>query len=474
MIFISGVGNRHESETSRRLLNFTTLKAVKGDTALDRVDRETVSIAELYSEVDVALKAIFPPSRELWVRGEIQKISDATGHCYMDLVDPESLGERQAPTLKVKCWRSRWGSLNADLRAQGIFLEAGMTVVLRGSLDFYRVRAEVGFILADIDVTALLGKMALERAALLEALKMEGLLEAQRRREVPEVPLRIGLVGSPQTEGFNDFLGQLERSGFSFVVTVVKATVQGQHAPLEVARAINTLGNQEIDLICVVRGGGSKGDLVAFDSPEIARSIASCVVPIWTGIGHTGDESVADLVANARFITPTACGASVSERVGIFWGDATWAAGRIAQAATQTCERREQAYGSLRGQLVGSARGHLRQAQSEISHLRRRLSTSPLSGLRHRREALQSTVARLVPHIVSSTDRARSSIAAQRRLLAAYDPARNLERGWSLTISDHGQIIRSLDDVVEGAMISTRLVDGVMSSEIRSKEPRKK
>ena len=83
-------------------------------------------------------------------------------------------------------------------------------------------------------------------------------------------------------------------------------------------------------------------------------------------------------------------------------------------------------------------------------------------------------MARLVPHIVSSTDRARSSIAAQRRLLAAYDPARNLERGWSLTISDHGQIIRSLDDVVEGAMISTRLVDGVMSSEVRSKEPRKK
>ena len=187
------------------------------------MERVPITISELYNEVDAVLKATFPASRELWVRGEIQKISDSSGHCYIDLVDPEAQGERQPPTLKVKCWRSKWGSLKADLRAQGIFLEAGMTVVLRGSLDFYRVRAEVGFILADIDVTALLGKMALDRAALIEALQKEGLFDAQRQLDVPLVPLRVGLVGSPNTEGFNDFLGQLERSGFSFVVTVVKA-----------------------------------------------------------------------------------------------------------------------------------------------------------------------------------------------------------------------------------------------------------
>ena len=437
------------------------------------MERVPITISELYNEVDAVLKATFPASRELWVRGEIQKISDSSGHCYIDLVDPEAQGERQPPTLKVKCWRSKWGSLKADLRAQGIFLEAGMTVVLRGSLDFYRVRAEVGFILADIDVTALLGKMALDRAALIEALQKEGLFDAQRQLDVPLVPLRVGLVGSPNTEGFNDFLGQLERSGFSFVVTVVKATVQGQNAPREVAQAIATLHDEEIDVICLVRGGGSKGDLVAFDSPEIARAIASCRIPIWTGIGHTGDESVADLVSNARFITPTACGAAIAERVGLYWGEVATAAGIIATTSREVCQRRELAYSTLRGQLVGSARGHLRHYRSEILHQRQRLSSSPRLALRRSFEHLSGRAARLAPSIANATRAAQARLDAQHRLLSAYDPVRTLERGWSLTLNERGEIIRSLDDVGEGVMISTRLVDGVLNSQVRSKEPSK-
>ena len=207
---------------------------------LERVD--ALSISELYDEVEQALARVFPRGRQLWVRGEVQSLSDRTGHCYIDLVDPETVGERQVPVLRVKCWESTWRPLRADLAREGIELQAGMVVVLRGTLDFYRPRAEVGFILAEVDVTALLGRLAAERAALLRRLESEGLLERNRAVPVPDVPVRVGLVASPGTEGFRDFLGQLEASGFAFSVRVVPVTVQGPSAPAALAEAIGRPG----------------------------------------------------------------------------------------------------------------------------------------------------------------------------------------------------------------------------------------
>ncbi len=286
------------------------------------LDSEALSIAQLYGEIEAALSAAFPRSRRVWVRGEIQSASDQTGksgHCYLDLIDPENSGTRGAPALKVKCWRTTWGPLRATLAQQGVTLEPGMVVSIRGSIDFYRPKAEVGFVLAELDVTALLGRLAAQRAALIKALQAEGLLERNRTIAVPAVPLHIGLVGSPGTEGYRDFLGQLTSAGFSFKVDVVPVKVQGAQAPRAVANAIRQLSG--CDVVVVVRGGGSKADLAAFDTEVVARAIATSPCPVWTGIGHTGDESVADLVANRSFITPTECGHQLAVTVAGWWAD---------------------------------------------------------------------------------------------------------------------------------------------------------
>ena len=205
---------------------------------------DPLSIADLYGQVDAALARVFPRNRSLWVRGEIQSVSDQprTGHCYLDLVDPESARDRQAPVLRVKCWRTTWGPLRATLRREGIELTPGMVVMLRGTLDFYRPRAEIGFVLAELDVTSLLGRLAAQRAALLRTLAAEGLLDANRRVPVPAVPLRIGLVGSPGTEGFADFIGQIMSSNLAFRIQVAPVTVQGATAPRVIARGLAKAG----------------------------------------------------------------------------------------------------------------------------------------------------------------------------------------------------------------------------------------
>ncbi len=408
--------------------------------------RPTLSISELYDEVTDVLDTAFPRSRPIWIRGEVQKVYESSGHAYIDMVDAEAGGGRGAPVLKVKCWRSTWGPLKASLAADGVALTAGMSVVLRGRLDFYKVRAEVGFILDEVDVEALLGRLAQERAALVAALAAEGLLDANRQRTLPTVALRVGLVGSPGTEGFSDFLGQLERSGLAFDVTVARASVQGAQAPAEVARAIAGLEAAGVDLICVVRGGGSKGDLAAFDAEPVARAIATARVPVWTGIGHTGDESVADLVAHTRHITPTACGQAVAARTLLWWQDVAESADRIAE----------------------QSRRRVAETARELAALRSRLVVGPSAAIARAEASVQARAARLGPMAQAVLEREQTSIAARRRLLSAFDPARLLERGWSMTTDDTGRAIRSVEDLHEGATIVTRLRDGVVASVVAS------
>ncbi len=161
--------------------------------------------------------------------------------------------------------------------------------------------------------------MAAERARLIKALVDEDLFDRQRRLPVPSLPLRVGLVASPGTEGYNDFLGGLAGSGLAFDVTVAPTAVQGKVAPARVAAAITDLQAEPLDVIVVVRGGGSKADLAAFDPEPVARAIATSDIPVWTGIGHTGDQSVADEVANRSFITPTECGQELARLATDFW-----------------------------------------------------------------------------------------------------------------------------------------------------------
>jgi exodeoxyribonuclease VII large subunit len=430
---------------------------------------EVVSIADLYNRVDRALVGAFPRNRPVWVRGEIQTCSDRTGHCYVDLVDPDSARDRQAPVLKVKCWRQSWIPLKVTLQREGIELQPGMVVVLRGVLDFYRPRAEVGFIMADIDVTALLGRAAAKRAALVEKLRAEGLLEANAELAVVPVPLQVGLVGSPGTEGYRDFLTQLDRSRLAFRVVVSKAAVQGSAAPGSIARAIRRLGATGCDVLVVVRGGGSKADLAAFDTEPVARAIATSPVPVWTGIGHTGDESVADIVAHCAWHTPTECGKAVASVVTAWWeGCVERQAETVTRRSLEVLDAASSGARSARFRLSGSARQQLRRHRA---HLERSARSAARSGMRSAvgaRESLAERRTRTRSSVVAQLARAEDRSSGWRRLLAAYDIDRQLERGYTLTLDVDGQLVRTAGSLSFGQSIVTRFADGMARSVIES------
>ena len=448
--------------------------APSGEESEDR--RGVHSIGGVYQQVEGALNAAFPRNRHLWVRGEIQHVSDhRSGHLYMSLVDPEEEGGRRdrsrggVPTLNVKCWRSSWAPLRHGLAKQGIELTEGMVVVLRGSLDLYRAKGEISLVLAEVDVTALLGRLAAERAQLLHTLESEGLLRRNTALPLPAVALHVGLVASPGTEGCRDFLGQLTGSGFGFRVSHVPVRVQGPGAPASIARALTALSRSDCDVIAVVRGG-ERGPIWPHSSPR-RWPVRWRLRPNRSSpaSGTPGTRRWPTSSPRRVCITPTECGQQIVEVTRQWWTDhvaepAALLARRVPTYLADAQARDTQA----RSRLTAAARQQLRVHRERLARKGSSLGRAAPERLAWSAARLRAHAARLGPMSLGHVGRQDERVQSWRRLLAAYDVDRQLERGYSLTLTPDGRLVRSAAGLAQDQEIVTRLADGTVHSRVQA------
>jgi exodeoxyribonuclease VII large subunit len=407
-----------------------------------------LEVGQFYELLTERLESAFGRRHPLWIRGEVAKVYEKS-HLYIDLVDAGSQSnDTKRPVLNAHCWASQWNPLKRKLSDEGVTLKPGLIVNFYGYVDLYAPQGKIGFTVSAIDVEGLLGDVARRRQELIARLVAEGLLDANKRRPLSPVPLRVGLVASPGTEGYSDFTVQLLSSRFSFDIVLVKTAVQGEAAPAQIVNALQQLDEAHLDVICVVRGGGSKGDLACFDDERVARQIAASSTPVFTGIGHTGDESVADLVAHTRAITPTKLGEELVNAV-TYWSDRNVRipAQRIMSATEAILDEATEYVGERRRTMIFAVRDRLR---AEYRHL----------GATKERLMLQTS------HLLSTQSQMLLSI---RQLLSAYDPKRRLAQGWSIVTNTKGRVVRSLDDVSVGDALRVQLSDGTFDSQVVTK-----
>jgi exodeoxyribonuclease VII large subunit len=240
------------------------------------------------------------------------------------------------------------------------------------------------------------------------------------------------------------------------------------------------------DLIAIVRGGGSKADLATFDTEPVARAIVTSDTPVWTGIGHTGDQSVADEVANRAFVTPTECGQELARLATAFWQGALEAGEVTGRLAHELLARSELSLDRHRHGMVTGARSQLHRHADRVVHRSRTLRGSVRSQVDAHGRSLEGRGALLARASVRSLEsgtaillsRSRRlaalparrlqvedlRVAQWRRLLGAYDYRRQLERGYSVTRDSTGRVVRSTVGIVSGAHLRTRLADGEVES----------
>jgi exodeoxyribonuclease VII large subunit len=429
---------------------------------LDLDPTPTFRVSELAGAIGAAVRKGFP--EEVWVRGEIDSLSrSAAGHFYFDLV--EGVGNERV-ALRVALFRTVAEAVERHLAKHRMRLENGLEVRIMGRVELYEARGQVNLRMSGIDPTYTLGRLAQDRDRLVRLLTGEGLLERNRRLVLAPVPLRIGIVTSRESAAYADFMHELEASGFAWHVMVAESRVQGIEATGSVVRALAALARCSLDVVVVVRGGGSRNELAVFDAEPIARAIAAMQVPVLTGIGHEVDRSIADLVAHTSLKTPTACAAHLVERVRASLGVLSRSATAIARCARTALDRSEQKVNHTGALVQRDVTRALDAASFAAQASATRAARAASHHLHVAGQRVDRDVAQLVgrwPAALGAADRHIDGVEAR---VVGLDPARVLARGYSITRDENGAVVRVASEVHVGSRVVTTLADGSITSEV--------
>lgn len=381
------------------------------------------------TQVTLHIKTCFDEDsllQDLWVEGEISNWSQSrTGHCYLTLKDANA-------ALRAVIWRTLAERL--PFRPQD-----GQSVLAHGHISIYEPQGQYQLYIDHIQPLGQ-GALYLQFEALKARLSAEGLFDSERKRPLPLMPRRIGVVTSPTAAAFQDILNVLARRWPLVEVILAPTLVQGDVAPPQIVRALEALYQRDdIDLIIVARGGGSMEDLWAFSDEQVARAIVRSPVPVVSGVGHEIDFTIADFAADVRAPTPSAAAEIVvPDRV----------------------QMREQidALASAMTQVIQTRLNRLRSDLDVV--LRRMSSRAPSSTIARERQRVDDLARRQERACKHALALKRVQIEGLAHRLVGLNPYATLERGYAIVRDEAGRMIRTVSQVQSNQAIRVRVSDG--------------
>ncbi|MDP3134866.1 MAG: exodeoxyribonuclease VII large subunit [Burkholderiaceae bacterium] len=409
-----------------------------------------------------ALESRFNP---VAVQGEISGFSRASsGHCYFSVKDAQG---------QIRCAMFRRAASLLDFSPRD-----GELVELRGRLGVYEPRGDLQLI---VESMRRAGQGALfEQFLRLKAkLEAEGLFDPARKRPLPLMPRGIGLVTSLGAAALHDVVTALRRRVPHIPVYLAPAAVQGNGAPAEIVRALESLyklaqpGQTEgpaIDLILLVRGGGSIEDLWAFNDEQLARAIVCSPVPLVCGVGHETDFTIADFCADLRAPTPTAAAELAAQPREVWLGALDAMASRLADAAMRHIDRQAQRLDQA-GSRLGRPSGLVARQQVRLARQAQRLRYGVQAELRLRHTALQS-LERQLPELTGRLgSRSHDRLERARLRLEGLDPRLVLQRGYAWLMDGDGRALTRVSQAHPGQALTARLSDGELGLSVTSTPP---
>ncbi len=415
-------------------------------------ERRIYSVRELNAAVRALLEGEF---QDIWVLGEISGTRlAASGHYYFTLKEQDSV-------LKCACFRG-------TARYLKFKPQDGVAVLARGRLDVYEARGEYQLLVEHLEPQGY-GALQLAFEQLKTKLAAEGLFEAARKRALPKLPRRIGIVTSPTGAVIRDLLNILERRFPGLHIRLYPALVQGEGSIEEVCAGLEYFSRSGwAEVVIVARGGGSLEDLWTFNEEAVARAIAACAVPVISAIGHETDFTIADFVADLRAPTPSAA--------------AELAVPMRAQLLEQVEGRRGQLEAALRYKLVRAARAvdergleraatlvarRVGRAFQRVDELDVRLAgLDPRRRLAAMRGRLERAAAELAARVTSRLGKARAGVESLAGQLAQLSPLGVLERGYAIVENALGRIVKHPADAPVDSEVRLRLARGRLKARV--------
>jgi exodeoxyribonuclease VII large subunit len=411
----------------------------------------------------------------VWVEGEVAAVfRSRAGHVYFELRDEDAV-------LRAVVFR------RAGQRLDGMLVE-GQLVRVAARVDVYPERGALQLIVSDVQPAGD-GALRLAFERLKQRLAQEGLFDPAGRRALPAMPRRIGVVTSLGGAAIHDFIRALRRRGAGLDVVVADARVQGEEAAREVVRGIRDLSaDPAIEVIVLLRGGGSLQDLFTFNREEVVRAVHACGTPVISAIGHEIDWVLTDLAADARAATPTAAADLVCPDCPELLRRTVQLAARLRarqQARLRELGHRvealrrglvhpqerlavaERRLAAARAALPRSAARQIRDGQDRLAAVRARLMRAAAPIVPSRAGAVAAARERLSAALARRAATAAARLASAAGRLDALSPLAVLARGYSITRrARDGAIVRSRRDVARGDTVLVTLAEGAVRADI--------
>ena len=403
--------------------------------ALPYDDRTVYSVAAFNRGVGQWLSRL--PT--VWVEGEVTELRrhERWATVFFTLKDPAD-----GSCVGVTMARGRFDALRLDL-------SDGERVHVFGRPELYEQRGEFKLRALTIERFGVGAHLAsLER--LKAILAAEGLFADSRKRPLPLLPRRIGIVTGNDAAAKRDVVTTIRTRFPPAAVLIAETYVQGPRAAAEIVAAIGALREQpDVDVIILTRGGGSFEDLLPFSDERVVRAVAECPIPVVSAVGHEQDTPLCDLAADVRASTPTAAGKLVVPELTELFGRLDRARGALARNVRRTLDRDRQQLTRSVERLRARPRIALEREGQRLEHTRARLRQAPALAVERKRAALEKSAAKL----------------------DALSPVQTLERGYAIVRTDSGDVVASTAAVSAGARVDVTVADGGFAARVEEVAP---
>jgi exodeoxyribonuclease VII large subunit len=437
-------------------------------------DRKIFSLSKLTKSLEIHFLNKFGAER-YWITAELTKINEKNGNYYLELADSDE--GKLVAKMQAALWRSSYTNINAKIGGElASVLRAGNKVLLQVRLE-YRALHGLSLNIIDVDPSITYGEIERKKKETVERLKKEGLYALQHQLYLPKIIKRIALIGSPQTSGHRDFLTGLFTNDIytKFSVKEFPCSVQGDRAKDEIVEALKDAAEHDVEVIVLLRGGGSKMDLNVFNDYEIAKAICNCPIPVMTGIGHETDEVVADLVARIAHITPTATAEFLYNSIGVFSGELRAAFDAVLRKSMDMLAGRKDEFNHTNKFLVFYTQHLLTQSREELSGQIHGLQLTVQDRIAREKSELSLMLNQGRNYAVNAIELVRSTQLNQplekahllasgqleRQNIMVSNLSEKLEMLNPLALLKHGYTISTIDDIdvnqYEGELIGKEL-----------------
>jgi exodeoxyribonuclease VII large subunit len=452
--------------------------------------RSIKKLSELNLEVQSVIRGHF--TENTWIVAEISEIKmNATGHCYLELIEKDPSSEKILAKARANIWAFTFRMLKPYFEsATGYELKQGIKILICVRVEFHEVYG-YSLNITDIDPTYTIGDIERKRQEIIARLQKEGVFRMNKELALSPVPQKIAIISSETAAGYRDFIDQLDHNpyGYIFYHHLFPGIMQGDQAEPSIIKAFETIYPYAdfFDAVVIIRGGGSKSDLSAFDNYNIAYYITQFPVPVLTGIGHEQDETITDMVAHTRLKTPTAVAEFLIGKVNDFEFLLVQSERKLERIVGSLLSLYHQNISSVQQRIVSVITIKMHSHSDKLFHLSDKIR-SAASGfldklnlkyqqyIRNFMPAVKNCMSmhsmeleRIIISLENKIEKLLESNHKQLELLSQrnsdLDPEKIFKRGFSITLYK-GEPVKKSSQVNQGELIETRLHEGRLTSEI--------